>query len=145
MLAKKRMRIITARQSKVVGVLGLFGVALAIFIFLRIGPNDKELAVTSIIVAAYMCWLFYFGLFSSWLAFDQAYLVKRRGSEYERLLMEDITSVRTIPFFRSMGILWIRHSSGKSVRTVVLDQDLTWIMSRVPRSAITPYWARKIG
>jgi len=139
------MRIITAKQSKVIGVLGLFGVALMLFICFSIGLTDKRLAITSIVAAVYMIWLTYFGLFAHWLAFDQAYLVKRDGSRFDRLLMEDISSVRTFPLFRSLGILWIRHSSGRSFRTVVLDQDLTWIMSRVPRSAITPYWARKSG
>ena len=139
------MRIITTRQSTVIGLLGAFGVIMMVVIVYLFGEKKMDMTIIGTLGAIYMLFLTYFGLFRSHLSFDQAYLIRRRGKSFERHLISDIESVRTIPMFKSMGIVWFKLSSGRSFRTVVLDQDLTWIMSRVPSHAITPYWRRKLG
>jgi hypothetical protein len=138
------MRIISSSQAPVVGVLGIVGMALmgaTVFVM----KTDKVFVVLGSIGAVAMLELAYFGLFSKWVAFDQAYMILRKGDKYERYLLSEVTKVRTIPYFWYMGVLWITHASGKRVFTVVADEDLTWIMSQVPLKAITPFWRRKLG
>lgn len=137
------MRIITTRQSTVIGLLGAFGAIIMMVIVYLFRETKMNMVIIGASGSIYMLFLAYFGLFRSHLSFDQAYLIRRRGKSFERHLISDIESVRTMPIFRSMGIVWIKLSSGASFHTVVLDQDLTWIMSRVPNHAITPYWRRK--
>lgn len=65
--------------------------------------------------------------------------VEVRPRCYHRLPLAQVASVRTWPVFRYIGALRIRDRTGASIYTLVADQDLTWIMSRMPRSTITPW------
>ncbi len=138
------MRVISSRQAKVMGGLGIFAGVMSVLAVYAVGTDRLVLVGASLVVLLWAVYAAYFGIFSRWLAFDQAYMVVRKGKAHERYLLAEVVKVRTVPYSSYLGIVWITHATGRTFWTVVLDEDLTWIMSQVPPEAITPYWRRKL-
>jgi hypothetical protein len=138
------MKTLRTNQAKILGILGI--TACVIFgIIITIIPHDVLRMFGIAAGMTYFLWLGYEGLSASWIAIDGDDVLIQNGSEYTRIGLSDTIRVRTYPIFRYVGVITLCFKNGMKTRTLVSEQDLTWIMSRMPVTAITPYWRNKIG
>lgn len=138
------MKTLRTKQAKALGILGIlvcvmFGYVVAII------QNDLALKLGIASAMSYFLWLGYEGITAAWIAIDGDDVLIQNGVDYTRFSLGETTKVRTFPIFRYVGILTVCFRDGRKIRTMVSDQDLTWIMSMMPVSAITPYWRTRIG
>lgn len=71
-------------------------------------------------------------------------LVMRGKDEPLRLPISGVTSVRCGYAVMRMRVMTFQHESGAKHHTLVREQDITWIMSRMPDRALTIYWRELI-
>ena len=62
-----------------------------------------------------------------------------------RFALAEVVSIRTSPMRHQHAWVVLKNTSGRTIRTIILDEDLTWLMSRMPESALTEYWKRRLG
>lgn len=141
------MRDLRANEAKVFGILGVIGIALvsvATFVLLR---HQSFLAKSALLGA-----LVPLGALS-WIGFQARSIfvdgddlvISGNSKGFLRLPISSIVSVRTLPMPYRFGILTFRFSGETSVSTLVREQDLLWLMSRMPRTSITPYWRNRLN
>jgi hypothetical protein len=138
------MKLFRTNQARVLGVLGAIGF-IACGTVLAILPVEVPLKIGAALAAAYFLWLGFQGLSGRWIAFDGCDALIRERAEHIRIPLGEVVTVRTVPIFRYVGTLSIQFQDGSRSRTLVSDQDLTWIMAQVPPRSLTPYWRRRTG
>lgn len=138
------MRDLRANESRVIGVLGAFGVLLFLAAFFALPVRITTTVIFSVCICQFtlMAW---FGLRANRVFVDGDDLLVENKGDLSRFSTGDIMSVRTWPALYYLGVLSIRLKSGVTFGTLVREQDLAWIMSQMPVESITPYWRRRIG
>lgn len=138
------MKQLRTRQAKILGALGVIGSILC-GIMLALVPGEIAMKIATACAMAYFLFLAFEGLTAGAVMLDGDDLLIAKSREIKRIALEEVVCIRTFPIFRYLGILTLKFRDGNRSRTMVADQDLTWIMSRMPRSAVTPYWRDRIG
>ena len=145
------MRPLQANESKLLGLFGLAGACLLIAAFLPMPHLRQQFPFLIFPALAFfpllhMAW---FGLRARPVFIDGDDLIEIRKRKFIRTPIADITSVRTWPYAYHLSVLQLKqpgtHGGSTIIHTIVRDQDLTWIMSRMPHRSITPYWQRRVG
>jgi len=138
------MKEIRTTKAKVLGALGVLGAILCGIMVTTI-PGEVMMKIGAGCAMAYFLFLAAEGLRAKSFAIDghDALIAYRNG--FKRIPLTDVLSVRTFPIFRYVGVVTVIFREGEKARTMVADQDLTWIMSRMPASSITPYWRKRTG
>ena len=138
------MKQLRTRQAKVLGALGVFG-AILCGAMLALLPGDVIMKITAGCGIAYSLLLAFEGLNASSLILDGDDILISQSGTLQRIDLGQVASIRTFPIFRYVGVITLRFRGGEKFRTMVADQDLTWIMSRMPSSAVTSYWRNRTG
>ena len=139
------MRILSTNQSKALGVIGLLCAVVSGIATVFVWDGTALRSILPVMGVIYLAVLAWSGLTAKWVAIDaDELLIKKIRGRFDRMPLSEVESVRTWPIFRYVSTLQIRHKSGDRLHTLVADQDLTWIMSKMPTSAITPYWKQRI-
>ncbi len=141
------MRNLRANESKLVGILGLIGIVLT-GIAIIATASDLSLPTGILLLIA-----MFFSGFTAWFGFRAAsifvdeddLLYQPANSDYIRVSISSVISAKTFPLPFKLGMLVLQFDTGFSIMTVVQQHDLSWIMSRMPEYAITPYWKNRIG
>ena len=140
------MKNLRANESKIFGVFGLFLALIApVFMLLLFRSQNQWLAILLLVMIPFSAAIAWFGFRAKFVAVDGDELItENEAKSYERISLSSIASVRTIPLPYRLGVLFFRTEKS-SIMTIVREQDLTWIMSRMPLASITPYWRNRIG
>lgn len=135
------MKEIRTSQAKILGVLGILGAILCGVILATIlAELIAKIGVGCAMV--YFLFLAAEGLTAKSFVIDGPDCLVPSKSGLRRIALTEVVSARTFPIFRYVGVVTIIFRDGEKVRTMVADQDLTWIMSHMPPSSRTPYWRR---
>jgi hypothetical protein len=114
-----------------------------IFVFSKQSWPYQILAYGSFIPLLTVAW---FGLRSLPIFIDgNDLLAQINPDDYSRIPISSVVSVRTFPLPNRLGIVIFRDTSGGSFMTITREENLTWIMSKMPTSSITPYWRKQRG
>jgi hypothetical protein len=140
------MRDLRAPESKIIGVVGLIGLAILITTILIVPAQDPTtwiLFATSISVLSPMAWI---GFLSPRVFLDDDYLIVQKWNhDVDRFSISGVTSVRFSPALFNFKTLSVWHSSGVVFSTYVRESDVGWIITQMPVESISPYLRRKIG
>jgi hypothetical protein len=141
------MRNLRANESTVIGILCLIGVIVvtsAMILMFSTQPWPMQILVCgSLVPLSVIAW---FGLRSKPIYIDGDDLLTRVGADdYSRIPISAVISVRTFPLPNRLGIVIFKDNSGNSIMTITREQNLSWIMSKMPDSSITPYWKNQRG
>jgi hypothetical protein len=140
------MRNLRANESRVIGILCLIGVivlSIVISMFSTLPWPMQVLVCGLLFPLSVIAW---FGLRSKPIYIDGDDLLTRvRADDYSRIPISEVISVRTFPLPYRLGIVIFKDSRGNSIMTITREQNLFWIMSKMPESSITPYWKNQRG
>ena len=135
------MKEIRTSQAKVLGALGILG-AILCGIILAMIHGELIAKIGAGCGMTYFLFLAVEGLTAKSFLIDGPDCLVPSSNNLKRIPLSEVVSARTFPIFRYVGVVTIIFRDGEKVRTMVADQDLTWIMSHMPPSSRTPYWRK---